>query len=1258
MYYHSYSSEFPLYNLAPTKYSNELFIGCDDGSIIRYCIITQKETNLFKYHTSGVIGIKISSTDKYLLSAAHESLISILDVSNSKFFKSLNIEPALPESICFTDNEKLACIGSNDSLIRIWSFTDPSPAIKLIGHNGPIITIRCLKDHLLVSCSQDATLKVWDLLLNSEIETLKGHKSWINCFVISNKQEIIASGGGDYTVKAWGASKFQEIFTFSGHIGEIYSLAFNLNDTLLASGSQDKTVRVWNLKTKNIQFIQDTHISYISYVKLIGNNLLVSVSYRNILVDNLTENRNEVLLEGHSGLITDIEVVDNSTKIISCSYDKTVKFWDINDKDMKVSLDRHSNNVSCVLVTLDFKFIVSGGWDGLVIVWRMKEKKPLHVMKSHSHYVSALGQTNDGLRVLSASWDTTVKMWEVATGTLIHTFTGPKLNIFYIYVNHNSEYFSCSSSDYRAWFWSIDLLENYDSIQYTDAISGLEFNTNLEVVISTLDGSLDAYDLKKKFIMRQKKFEVSIIGSRFSLDCKKVILVLNDKTIRILDFDSFIETASLKEHHAKWPIQLNLISKSLISIVSDDHELKVFDIINKSEISSFHCTSAIKKCVITGCGNCIISGTKNGSILIFNISEKRVEATLKGHTDQVESLALSKASKYLISGSRDTTIKIWKLCEYFKQFSSRTAEDTDDMTNKTFDLDYGGIRYTKKNRKGFENDSGKNLYPPLIYNGFKQRFAKGMLPVESDCKIMLYEQVNLAHLYAYLGYYKSLERALALGCPIRRDLNLNSPLHYSIIKDSQKSTDVILQFLIDLSKNEGNLSKYFEYNYALRDDLFRLLKLSSPLVPAYLESIFSVSKDKMLPNSIRCLRPPVLLLTQHTKIYFEEFKNECSYLNINMKYESFVEFRTTPFMIELTNGTPGFFQLVKSLAFTRNQKVFTTKLIKTILDYKFKIYYKLILISSAILAANLITMLICITREDHPLFLYLIYLSINLFMGLHEVLQIRYEGPKVYISCRRNIIDTSSIIFTITWISGLIIFEKDLTFAKWFMVFFNFLKGLNIFKAFNNTRFYIALLIRIITETYSFLIIFFYSTLAFGGLYIASVGNKYDCFNMLWKIPYELNFGVFDASTEANVEYVYFMLASLLNIVMMLNLLIAILSDSFDKFQIEALELDYKEKMDVIVDIESLFLVIKTKTNKGFLQLCDLDSKETEEEPWGGKIKEIEQKIEKMSKEVNLKFKVIEKNQRSTHELHSRIEGKIDKLLSLRQSDASDLNNH
>jgi hypothetical protein len=263
-------------------------------------------------------------------------------------------------------------------------------------------------------------------------------------------------------------------------------------------------------------------------------------------------------------------------------------------------------------------------------------------------------------------------------------------------------------------------------------------------------------------------------------------------------------------------------------------------------------------------------------------------------------------------------------------------------------------------------------------------------------------------------------------------------------------------------------------------------------------------------------------------------------------------------------------------------------------------------------------------------------------MLIHEFLQVKYEGLKYYLRCSRNLLDLTSVLVSLTWV----FFEmtnKDFRYLKWLMVFLNFLKGLNIFKAFNATRFYIALLKRVTQETYSFLIIFMYSTVAFGGLFIASVGQKFDNFHMLWKIPYELNFGVFEASHEPDIEYFYFVLASLLNIVMMLNLLIAILSDSFDKFQIEALEFDYREKMDVIARVESLCLLGRVKRKKGFLQLCDLEIEDRDQEAWGGKIKEIQMKVERISKDIQGKFKVLLNGQSNVALAYERIEEKIEK---------------
>ena len=51
----------------------------------------------------------------------------------------------------------------------------------------------------------------------------------------------------------------------------------------------------------------------------------------------------------------------------------------------------------------------------------------------------------------------------------------------------------------------------------------------------------------------------------------------------------------------------------------------------------------------------------NDKIKLFSLSEKRLEATLEGHTKSVLAIGLSVNDKYIISYSRDTTIRLWSV---------------------------------------------------------------------------------------------------------------------------------------------------------------------------------------------------------------------------------------------------------------------------------------------------------------------------------------------------------------------------------------------------------------------------------------------------------------------------------------------------------------------------------------------------------------------------------------------------------------------
>ena len=71
----------------------------------------------------------------------------------------------------------------------------------------------------------------------------------------------------------------------------------------------------------------------------------------------------------------------------------------------------------------------------------------------------------------------------------------------------------------------------------------------------------------------------------------------------------------------------------------------------------------VNSVAITSDNNYIVSGSKDNTIRIWKFSEKRHEAVLQGHTEAINSIALTSDNKYIISGSKDKTIRIWNLLD-------------------------------------------------------------------------------------------------------------------------------------------------------------------------------------------------------------------------------------------------------------------------------------------------------------------------------------------------------------------------------------------------------------------------------------------------------------------------------------------------------------------------------------------------------------------------------------------------------------------
>lgn len=77
---------------------------------------------------------------------------------------------------------------------------------------------------LLLSCSMDKTIKVWDLQGNC-IKTMTEHTRYVNCMAVNSDSTVFCSGSNDRTILIWDLTN---ALTLDSHLTGVRSILFTL----------------------------------------------------------------------------------------------------------------------------------------------------------------------------------------------------------------------------------------------------------------------------------------------------------------------------------------------------------------------------------------------------------------------------------------------------------------------------------------------------------------------------------------------------------------------------------------------------------------------------------------------------------------------------------------------------------------------------------------------------------------------------------------------------------------------------------------------------------------------------------------------------------------------------------------------------------------------------------------------------------------------------------------------------------------------
>ncbi|SBT74896.1 U5 snrnp-specific protein, putative [Plasmodium malariae] len=301
--------------------------------------VEKRKTGLFfpnmliNSHKGEVYSVNFSSDGKYITSSSFDMTIMIHNVYNE--CETINVLRGHKNAVLqakWSKDDSYICSVSADHNACIWDVENETRIKNFKGHTSIVNALDIINYNLFVTCSDDCTLKFWDIRCKKLVHTIK--EDFPLLAVCSDKKgEFIYVSSVDNTIKIYDCKNYKLKNTLTGHKNYISGLDINNDETILASISADETICFWDIQPfpcdEQLLFRLNSPKFNIDYnlIKLSFNNdnLLACGSGDNYLY--IYDYKQKVLkftLPGHNSTINDVAFHPLEEIVASCSSDNTI----------------------------------------------------------------------------------------------------------------------------------------------------------------------------------------------------------------------------------------------------------------------------------------------------------------------------------------------------------------------------------------------------------------------------------------------------------------------------------------------------------------------------------------------------------------------------------------------------------------------------------------------------------------------------------------------------------------------------------------------------------------------------------------------------------------------------------------------------------------------------------------------------------------------------------------------------------------------
>jgi serine/threonine protein kinase len=258
---------------------------------------------------------------------------------------------------------------------------------------------------------------------------------------------------------------------------------------------------------------------------------------------------------GHTGGIRRLAVSPDGRRILTASFDKTFRLWDVAGGRELRQWDGHAGEAVHGAVFLpDGNRVLTCGKDKSVHLWDLKSGRIIRSFTGHTQGVWQVAVSGDGRLAASCGSESTVFFWDVETGKVLHRLEGNEGGVEMVTLSGDGRLALTGSMKGPIRLWDAEKgteLRRFPG--HADFVLGLAFLPGNKLLLSAgTDRTVRLWDVEGGKEVRQfQGLSAGVTSATLSPDGKQALTGCEDGTVRLWDVQTGKEL-----HHFQGPKEI------------------------------------------------------------------------------------------------------------------------------------------------------------------------------------------------------------------------------------------------------------------------------------------------------------------------------------------------------------------------------------------------------------------------------------------------------------------------------------------------------------------------------------------------------------------------------------------------------------------------------------------------------------------------------------------------------------------------------